>query len=75
MSENEIRKNAVELNEEEMDLVSGGRTIRTQYYVAQKGDTLPRIANRFNTTVQKLMDMNPNIDPDKIYAGVKIRVK
>ena len=72
-----ILHNAIELTENELEAVNGGRTASTaQYYVIQKGDTLTRIAYRFHTTIKHLMDMNPKItNPNKIYAGDKIRIK
>ncbi len=32
-------------------------------YTAQTGDTLPAVAAHFNTTVQQILDANPNIPP------------
>ena len=66
----------IELNDEELGRVDGGAGTGALYYVIQKGDTLTRIANRFGTTIKKLMEMNPQItDPNKIYYNTKIRVK
>lgn len=47
----------------------------TKYYVIQKGDTLSKIASKFGTTVYKLVQLNGISNPNKIYAGTKIRVK
>ena len=33
-------------------------------YIAQTGDTLPALAARFNTTIQEIMDANPDIPAD-----------
>lgn len=39
-------------------------------YTLQRGDTLHRISRRFNTTVDKLMQLNPQIkNPNLIYVG------
>lgn len=39
-------------------------------YVVQRGDTLSRIAIRFNTTVAAIMQLNPQItNPNLIFAG------
>lgn len=47
----------------------------TQEYVVVKGDTLFKIAVRFDTTVAELLKLNPEIkDASKIYVGQKIRV-
>jgi LysM repeat protein len=36
----------------------------------QKGDTLKIIANKYGTTVEKLLGLNPNIkNPNLIYVG------
>lgn len=39
------------------------------YYVIQKGDTLPAIAKIFNVTVQQLINANPGINPNALYVG------
>ena len=46
-----------------------------QYYTVKKGDTLTKIAKAYKTTVKKLVQLNDIADPDKIYAGQKLRVK
>lgn len=45
------------------------------YYVVNRGDTLSAIASKYGTTYQKLAQMNGISNPNKIYAGQKIRVK
>src|SRR5512140_287320 len=51
---------------------SGGGT---QDYVVKAGDTLGGIAQRFNTTVSKLQELNPWItNPDRIDVGWTIKV-
>ena len=47
----------------------------TQYYTIQPGDTLSEIARRFGTTVSALTRLNGISNPDKIYAGNRIRIK
>ena len=46
-----------------------------RYYVVKWGDTLTRIAKTYKTTVNELVRLNNIKDPDKIYAGQKIRIK
>ena len=46
-----------------------------KYYVIQKGDSLSKIASKYGTTVYKLVQLNGISNPNKIYAGTKIRVK
>ncbi|HFC11833.1 MAG TPA: LysM domain-containing protein, partial [Anaerolineae bacterium] len=38
-------------------------------YVVQSGDTLARIANRFNTTISTIADANNIVNPNYIYIG------
>jgi LysM repeat protein len=46
-----------------------------QYYVVQSGDTLGSMAEKYSTTVDELMNLNPGIDPTALNIGQKIRVK
>ncbi len=49
---------------------------KQQYYFVVAGDNLSSIARKHNTTLQKLIMLNPQItNPNKIYCGQKIRVK
>jgi LysM repeat protein len=41
----------------------------TQPYRIVKGDTLYRLAQRFNTSVQAILDANPGIDPNNLQIG------
>jgi len=45
-------------------------------YTVKKGDTLGAIAKKYNTTVEKLKKLNPQIkNIDNIPVGSKIRIK
>jgi LysM repeat protein len=44
-------------------------------YVIQAGDTLDRIALMFDTTVERLLVLNPEIDPVSLQLGQTIRVE
>ena len=47
-----------------------------EYYTVKKGDALSKIAAKYNTTTAKLDALNANIvNVNKIYPGMKIRVK
>lgn len=43
-------------------------------YVVKKGDTLSEIAQKYNTTYQKLASYNNISNPNKIYAGQIIKI-
>ena len=58
--------------DEVQNIVNG---ISAQYYTIKSGDTLSEIAARYGTTYQRLAQMNGISNPNKIYAGQKIRVK
>lgn len=46
-----------------------------QTYTVQSGDTLESIATRTGTTVAKLEQLNPGVDPTALRVGEKIRVQ
>jgi LysM repeat protein len=46
-----------------------------EYYVVRSGDTLGSIAQKYSTTVDELMTLNPGIDPTTLPIGQRIRVK
>lgn len=45
-----------------------------QSYTVKKGDTLSKIASKYNTTYQRLADYNGISDPDRIIVGQIIRI-
>ena len=45
------------------------------YYIVKAGDTLSGIAARSNKTVDELVKLNNLKDPNKIYAGQKLRIE
>jgi hypothetical protein len=52
------------------------RPVRPQrrYYVVQRGDTLAAIALDLDTTVERLLALNPGTDPAALRVGHKLRV-
>lgn len=45
-------------------------------YMVSEGDTLWDIAQRFNTTVNAILMLNPDIEnPDLIYPGQLIKIR
>ena len=45
-----------------------------RFYTIQSGDTLEIVAARFGTTTEKLLALNPNVDPHALSVGQKIRI-
>ena len=45
-----------------------------EYYVIQSGDTLGSIALKYDTTVEELVRLNPDVDPTALHVGERIRV-
>jgi LysM repeat protein len=45
-----------------------------RYYVIQDGDTLGGIAGKYGTTVEQLLTFNPDLDPNSLQPGTRIRV-
>jgi LysM repeat protein len=46
-----------------------------EYYEIESGDTLEVVADRFDTTVERLLVLNPDLDPVALRIGERIRVK
>ena len=46
-----------------------------EFYVIQAGDTLAVIADQYDTTVEQLLVLNPDVDPVALTVGQRIRVK
>ena len=46
-----------------------------QYYVVQSGDTLGSVAQKYSTTVEQLLTLNPGVDPSALHIGQRIRVQ
>lgn len=50
--------------------------ITPKYYTIKRGDKLENIAEANKTTISRILKLNPSIiNPDKIYAGQKIKIK
>ena len=47
---------------------------RVSTYAVRSGDTLASIAEKFGTTVDRLMELNPGVDPTALTVGMPIRV-
>lgn len=45
------------------------------YHVIKPGDLIGRVAKQYGTTMEKITELNPGLDPAHIKLGQKIRVK
>ena len=52
-----------------------GTTAPSRFYEIQSGDTLETVAVEFDTTVEQLLVLNPDIDPVALRIGERIRVR
>ncbi|HYH57974.1 MAG TPA: LysM domain-containing protein [Thermoleophilaceae bacterium] len=46
-----------------------------RFYTVQTGDTLAAIAERVGLTVTELQELNPELDPQALVSGQKIRLR
>ncbi len=60
--------------ETETETTQGGQG-RRRFYRVRSGDFLETIAQRFDTTVEDLLELNPNLDPNSLQPGQRIRVR
>jgi Tfp pilus assembly protein FimV len=51
------------------------KSARASAYSVRSGDTLGTIAERFGTTVEALLVLNPGIDPRALRVGQTLRVE
>lgn len=49
-------------------------TTQTVYYTVKQGDTVSKIANKYNTTTNKIVKDNNLKNPNVIYVGQKLKV-
>ncbi len=64
--------NKVAMNDEEMDQVTGGSILP---YAVQSGDTLAKIAKKYNVTMEQLIKWNDIKNPDMITVGQQLKIK
>jgi LysM repeat protein len=53
---------------------AGTTTSKKKIYRVKAGDTLESIAAKFDTTVDDLLALNPDVDPLALSPGQKVRV-
>jgi LysM repeat protein len=50
-------------------------TAEQRFYTVEAGDTYGSIAAEFDTTVDRLRELNPDVDPTQLTIGQRIRVE
>lgn len=60
---------------EEEPAATPTETAGAEFYEIQPGDTLAGVADRHDTTVERLLVLNPDVDPVALTIGQRIRVK
>jgi spore germination protein len=50
------------------------RGLPERYYEIKSGDTLWEIARRFNTTLERIYQANPGLDPLRLMVGQRLRI-
>jgi LysM repeat protein len=53
----------------------GASSAPKRYYIVASGDTLDRIAARFETTVDALLRLNPGVEPTALIPGEQVRIR
>lgn len=49
--------------------------VNKSVYVVQAGDTLGGIAEKTGVSVEKLQELNPNVDPQALTSGQRLKLK
>jgi LysM repeat protein len=49
------------------------KPVRKRFYVIRAGDTLDAVARRFDTSVERLLLLNPGVQPTSLRIGQRIR--
>jgi LysM repeat protein len=49
--------------------------VNRSVYVVQAGDTLGGIAERTGVSVERLQELNPNVDPQALTSGQRLKLK
>lgn len=57
------------------DGVEGDGAENPKTYVVESGDVLSQIAEQFGVSVERLIRLNPDVDPNTLNAGVEIKIR
>jgi LysM repeat protein len=66
-------------NESELNSVDPSKVVKTESsavdHVIVEGDTFASLAKQYNTTSDRIQELNPGLDPRRIQIGQTVRVK
>ena len=71
---NKKNDNSHALNENDLEMVSGGYNGPCFVYVVKKGDCLSVLAQRYGTTVRELIEINNLKNPNQLFEGNKLLI-
>ncbi|HWL24976.1 MAG TPA: LysM peptidoglycan-binding domain-containing protein, partial [Ureibacillus sp.] len=49
--------------------IPDGAIVQIRPYMVKAGDTFGQLTNRFNTTMEAILQANPRIDPSQLHIG------
>jgi Tfp pilus assembly protein FimV len=58
----------------QLTTATGRPRLTQRTYTVREGDTLDQIALDFDTTVERLLELNPDIEPTALRPGQRLRV-
>ena len=76
---NEIKKEGNLLNDyydkKKLDNIDEYREYYQNFYQLKCGETLYSVCNKYGLDVQRVMTLNPRINPTRCYEGILIKIK
>ena len=51
------------------------RARQARFYVVRSGDSLSGIAQRTGVSLEQIVELNPNIDPQEIHVGERLKIR
>jgi hypothetical protein len=57
------------------DRRSGSRNSERDFYIVQSGDTLTAIASETGVSVAELQELNPDVDPQLLSTGERLKLR
>ncbi len=71
---NSKSKKPKKTNSDKKDIVTDNLKPRFDYHIIQSGDTFSKLAQKYQKSTQAFMEANPDIDPQRLQIGQKIKI-